>query len=130
MNGQKKQLVLVLRRIKQISYGKLYEEISEIKMLDVLIVVNLVISKEIVRLKNSQLKITDTLTLENTVTIDKNTQVLVTVSHKGFQGIDATVERANISQRIAGLREMYEATFPNQEMNQGPCQLESQQQTI
>jgi hypothetical protein len=49
--------------------GKLWLEISEINILDVLIVVNLVISKEIVRLKDSELKITNTLTLENKVII-------------------------------------------------------------
>lgn len=32
-------------------------------------------------------------------------QVLVTISHKGFQGIAATVERANIDQQTAGLIE-------------------------
>ena len=45
--------------------ANIIEQISEIKMVDVLIVVNLVISKEIVRLKDSELKITNTLTLEN-----------------------------------------------------------------
>jgi hypothetical protein len=40
-------------------------------MLDALIVVNLVISKEIARLTDSELKISDTLTLDNMVYIEK-----------------------------------------------------------
>ena len=74
-------------------------------MLDVLIVINLDISKEIVRLKDPELTITGAMTLENTVIVGESKQVLVAVSHRGFQGIAASVEWANIGQRSAGLRE-------------------------
>lgn len=74
-------------------------------MLYILIVMNFVISKEIVRIKDSELKIADTLTLENTITIEENKLVLVAIGHKGFQGFVAAGERENIGQRIAGPRE-------------------------
>ena len=72
-------------------------------MLDALIVVNLVISKEIARLTNSELKISDTLTLDNMVYIEKNKQDLVSMSHKGFKNI--VMKRANIGLRIVSSRE-------------------------
>lgn len=49
--------------------------------------------------------ITGAMTLENTVIVGESKQVLVAVSHRGFQGIAASVEWANIGQRTAGLRE-------------------------
>ena len=49
--------------------------------------------------------ITGAMTLENTVIVGESKQVLVAVSHRGFQGIAASVEWANIGQRSAGLRE-------------------------
>jgi hypothetical protein len=42
------------------------------------------------------------------VVVEESKLVLVAVSHKGFQNIVATIERANIDQRIAGPRETYE----------------------
>jgi hypothetical protein len=47
--------------------ANIIEQISEIKMVDVLIVVNLFISKEIIRLRDSELKITGILLLDNMV---------------------------------------------------------------
>jgi hypothetical protein len=73
-------------------------------MLDVLIVINLDISKEIVRLKDPEPQKTGTLILENTVIREVNKLVLVTMSHKGFQAIIVAVEQANIGQRTADLR--------------------------
>lgn len=66
----------------KISQGKLWLGISEIEMLDVLIVVNLVISKEIVRLTDSQFKIRNTLILGNIVILEENMQVHVTMATK------------------------------------------------
>ena len=72
-------------------------------MSNVLIVV-LVISKEIVRLEYSELKIANALTLESMIFIDK--QVLATLKHKGCQSIIASaVERTNIGLRIVGPKE-------------------------
>jgi hypothetical protein len=53
-------------------------------MLDTLIVV---ICKEIVRLKDSELKIAGTLTLENMVFVDENKHLLAAVNYKGFQAL-------------------------------------------
>ena len=96
-------------------------------MLDVLIVVNLVISKEMIRLEDSVLKIASTLTLENTVFIEVSKQDLVARSQKGFQGIVATVERANIGLRIAGPSNLLPS---GNELGGGGCRLEPSQQTI
>ena len=73
-------------------------------MLDVLKVINLVISKEI-SLKDSELKVTGTLTLVNIVIVEEKKYVLVSGSHNGFQGIMAPLETANIGQRIGHPRE-------------------------
>ena len=72
---------MVLRSIIPISLSKSYLEILAIKMLNILIVMNFVIFKEIVRLKDSELKIVGTLTLENTIIIEENKLVLVAKSH-------------------------------------------------
>ena len=64
----------------------------------------MVISKEFVRLEDSELKIAGTLTLGNKVFIEENKQVLTVKNHKGFLGIVALVGRVNIGQRIASLR--------------------------
>jgi hypothetical protein len=70
----------------------------------------LVISKEIVRLKDSKLKITGALTLEeNTVIQEENKPTLATLSHR-VQGMAAAVEMANVGQRIASQRETYVVT--------------------
>ena len=55
-------------------------------MADALIVVNFVISKDVVILENSELKIAGTLTLGNKVFIEENKQVWATVKHKGIVG--------------------------------------------
>ena len=60
---------------------------------------NLAISKEIVRLEDSELKIARTFTLENMAFIDKNKEVLAAMKHKVFQGIEVAVERAKVSLR-------------------------------
>lgn len=73
-------------------------------MLDVLIVVHLVITREIVRLKGAEFKKTGALILENTGIVAKNRQVLVTVSYRGFQATAASVQRVDISQRTGSLR--------------------------
>jgi hypothetical protein len=66
-------------------------------MLNVLLVVSLVISKEIVRLKkNPELKIIGTLTQETMVIIEETKEVLVAMSPKGFQCIVATVEKKTL----------------------------------
>lgn len=71
-----------------------------------------------------------TLILENMVLIEESKQILVTRSQKGFQGLVATVERANIGLRIAVVREIGDNSC-HQEINQGgACQLEALQQTI
>ena len=70
------------------------------------------------------------MTLTSIVFIDKNEQVLVTMSHKDFQGIKATVERVNTGHRLAGPREIYEVTSNDWEMNQGAFKLQAPQQTI
>ena len=72
---------MVLRSIIPISLSKSYLEILAIKMLNILIVMNFVIFKEIVRLEDSELKIVGTLTLENTIIIEENKLVLVAKSH-------------------------------------------------
>lgn len=68
----------------QISQGKWWLELSAIKMLDVLTVDNLVISQEIVRQNVPEFTMTVALILENTVTVPKTLQVLVTVSYRAF----------------------------------------------
>ena len=67
-----------------ISQGKPLLEVLEIKMPDALIVVNLAISKEIVRLEDSELKIAGTLTQENMAFVKENKQALATMKHNGF----------------------------------------------
>lgn len=74
-------------------------------MSNALTVVNLFISKEMIRLEDSDLKVAGTLTLENMVFIDRNKQVLFTLSHESFQSIVAAMERVNIGLRIVSLRE-------------------------
>ena len=69
-----------------ISYGKLLLEVYGIKMADALIVVNLDIAKEIVRLKYLGFKIEGTLTIDNMVFIEENKQVWATIKHKGIVG--------------------------------------------
>ena len=55
-------------------------------MPDALIVVNLAIYKNTIRLEDSELKIAGTLTLENMVFIEENKQVWATVKHNGIVG--------------------------------------------
>lgn len=88
-------------------------------MLDVTIVVNLVISKEIVRLENLEFKVAGTLTLEEMILQKENKQVLVALSHKGFQDIVATVETANTDLRIISPKEKYKVNSYHWEMKQG-----------
>ena len=66
---------------------------------------NLVIAKEIVRLKDSEFKITGTLILEDTVIVEETKQVLVIKSYKGFPAMAGAVERADIGHRTASLKE-------------------------
>jgi hypothetical protein len=54
------------------------------KVLVALIVVKLTISKEIVRLEDSELKIAGTLTQENMAFVKENKQALATMKHNGF----------------------------------------------
>jgi hypothetical protein len=54
-------------------------------MADALIVVNFVISKDVVILENSELKIAGTLTLEDMVFVEQKKQVLVAMNHKNSQ---------------------------------------------
>lgn len=61
-------------------------------MADVLIAVNLDISKEIVRLKDLGFKIEGTITIENMVFTEACQQILAAMKHKVFQGIGAAVE--------------------------------------
>lgn len=82
-----------------ISYGKLSLEVYGIKMADALIVVNLDIAKEIVRLKYLGFKIEGTLTIDNMVFIEENQHILAAMKHKVFQGIEVAVERAKVSLR-------------------------------
>ena len=88
-------------------------------MLDVLIVVNLVIYKEIVGLEDSEFIIAGALTPENIVFVVENKQVLVAMSHKAFQGIIAAEERANTGLKTVSQREAYKVTSCHQAMNQG-----------
>ena len=53
-----------------ISQGKPLLEVLEIKMPDALIAVNMAISKVIVRLEDAELKIADTLILENIIFVE------------------------------------------------------------
>ena len=55
---------------------------------------------------------------------------LFALSHKGFQGIVATVERANIGLRTIDLRETYKSNPCYQKMNQGASQLKAPHQTV
>lgn len=87
-------------RTIQISKDKLQLEISGINIPNALIGVNLVIFKDTVRLKDSDLKIADTLTLESMVFTEENKVVLIGLSHKSFQGSVASVEQANIGLKI------------------------------
>lgn len=65
-------------------------------MLDLLIVMNLVILQRNCKAERSRAKKTGTsLTLENMVSTEENKQILVAMSHKGFQGIGTFVKRAN-----------------------------------
>lgn len=73
-----------------------------------------------VSLEVSELKIAGTLTLENMMFIEENKQVLAVMNHKGFQGIVATEEKANIGQRIPGPKGAYKVTSCPQEMNRRP----------
>lgn len=66
---------------------------------------NYAISKEIVWLEYSELKVVGTLTLENILFIEENKQVLLAMNLKVFQDVAATVEMANICQSTADLRE-------------------------
>lgn len=74
-------------------------------MSNVLIVVNLVISKEIVRLGDLKLKYKTNKQTNRNWYIKDIKQVLVAMNHKTFQGIVATVERANTDLRIVSPRE-------------------------
>lgn len=67
------------------SQGNPQFEVSDIKMPDDFVVVNQTISKEIVKLEYSELKIEDTLTLVNIVFTQENKQVLLTMNHKVLQ---------------------------------------------
>jgi hypothetical protein len=70
-------------------------------------VINLVISKDC-KAKRSRVqrdRYSNSKEYDNhMIIIKKNKQVLVIMSHKGFQAIAASVKKANIGQRTAGLR--------------------------
>jgi hypothetical protein len=88
-------------------------------MPDALIVVNLAISNEIVRLEDSELKISATLTLENMVFIEGKNKVLPVLNHKGFLAIVAAVKKANTGERIVSLRGIYKLMSCYRGMNRG-----------
>lgn len=94
-----------------ISYCQLQEDVSRNKMCDVLIVVNLAISKEIVVLNYSELTIAGTFTLENVILIKEKQQFLAAMEPKGFHTTMMTVERANIGLRKVDIKHTYELTF-------------------
>lgn len=71
-------------------------------MSDALSLVNWTIFKEIVGLKDSELKIESIWILENRIFIKENKQLLAAMNHKGFQGIVASLGK-NIVQCIVGL---------------------------
>lgn len=75
-----------------------------------LIIVNLATFKEIIRLEDWEIKIVYTLDLEN-IFIEEKRLVLAVMDHIIFQSIVDYVERANITQNIAGPKEKYEVTF-------------------
>lgn len=64
------------------------------------------------------------------VFVEGNKWVLDAMKDKGFHGITATVERANIGLRIVGPRETYEETSCHWEGNLGASCHEAPQQTI
>lgn len=80
-------------------------------MTDVLIMVNLPISKETLWLEDSELKVAGAMTLENMVFIEENKQVLVIMNHKDFQGIVAAGEEANTGQRDCWSKKFIQSIF-------------------
>ena len=117
MNEQARKLVYVLKSIMPISQDKQQLEVSEMKVLVALIVVKLTISKEIVRLEDSELKIAGTLTQGNMAFVKENKQALATMKHNGFQVFEATMESTNVSLKTVSTKESYEVTFCHQKTN-------------
>jgi hypothetical protein len=62
------------------------------------------ISKEIVRIEATELKIAGTLAQQNRVFIEEKQQVLAAMNLKSFQSIIAPMEKSNIGQRIVSSR--------------------------
>lgn len=94
---------MLVMSIMPTSYSKWWLDLSAIKMLDVLIEVHWVIYKDIVRPKYPDFKITSAMIVANMVILAKNRQVLVIVSYRGFQATAASVQKADIGQRIGSL---------------------------
>jgi hypothetical protein len=67
-----------------ISQGRTELEVLEIKMPVALIVVNLDHSKEIVRVKYSELKISGIMFLENMSLVEENKQVMAVMENKNL----------------------------------------------
>lgn len=83
------------------------------------LIVNLVIFKETVRLEDSELIITGTQTLENMVFRKEIKQVQFAMNLKNFHpgSIVAAVERANVDLRIVSPRQKYEVMSCHWETN-------------
>lgn len=118
MNRYGKQLALVFRGIILISQGKQWF-VLEIGVPGALILMNLAISKEIIRLEDSA----TTLTLERKVFIENNKQVLTAMTYYDFQGIVATMEKVNLGQRSLVQERYNKVNSCHWEMNRESCHL-------